>query len=180
LHSRAAELRAAFDRSFAEAARADDQVSHDLIAIRVGAEPFAMRLTDVAGLFADRKVTHVPGGYPAQLGIAGFRGALVPVFSLPRLFACPAGSVPRWLAVAAVVPVALAFDGFDGHLRVPGDAILPRQAPAPRRGIAQQLAPGLAPEFIRTGDVVRPLIHLPSVIDALGATEAPPLQPAPE
>jgi purine-binding chemotaxis protein CheW len=172
LHSRAAELRSAFDRSFAVAARAADQMSQDLIAIRVGGEPFAIRLTDVAGLFADRKVTHIPGGHPAQLGIAGFRGALVPVFSLPLLFACPAGSAPRWLAVAAVAPVALAFDGFESHLRVPADAILPRQAPAPRRG--------MAPEFIRTGDVVRPLIALPSVIDALGATEAPPLQPAQE
>jgi hypothetical protein len=38
----------------------------------------------------------------------------------------------------------------------------------------------MAPEFVRTGDVLRPLIHLPSVIDALGATEAPPLQPAQE
>jgi hypothetical protein len=71
-----------------------------------------------------------------------------------------------------VAPVALAFDGFEGHLRVPADAILPRQSPALRRG--------MAPEFIRTGDVVRPLIALPSVIDALGATEAPPLQPAQE
>jgi purine-binding chemotaxis protein CheW len=170
--SRAAELRAAFDRSFAVAARAGNQVSHDLIAIRVGDEPFAIRLADVAGLFADRKVTHVPGGYPAQLGIAGFRGALVPVFSLPLLFACPGGPVPRWLVVAAAVPVALAFDGFEGHLRMPAHAILPRQAPAPRCG--------MAPEFVRTGDVLRPLIHLPSVIDALGATEAPPLQPAQE
>jgi hypothetical protein len=38
----------------------------------------------------------------------------------------------------------------------------------------------MAPEFVRTGDVVRPLIHLPSVIDALGTTEAPPLEPAQE
>jgi purine-binding chemotaxis protein CheW len=170
--SRAVELRSAFDRSFAVAARAEGQAGHDLIAIRIGDEPFAIRLTDVAGLFADRKVTHVPGGHPAQLGIAGFRGALVPVFSLPSIFASAARSAPRWLAVAAAVPVAFAFDGFEGHLRVPADAILPGQAPAAGRG--------MAPEFIRTADVVRPLIHLPSVIDALGATEAPPLQPAQE
>jgi hypothetical protein len=77
--------------------------------------------------------------------------------------------LPRWLIIAAAMPVALAFDAFEGHLRVPVDAILPRQAPGPRGG--------MAPEFIRSGEAVRPLIHLPSVIDALGATEAPPLEP---
>jgi purine-binding chemotaxis protein CheW len=172
LRSRAVELRSAFDRSFAIASRADDQVTHDLIAIRVGDEPFAIRLNDVASLFADRKVTHVPGGHPAQRGIANFRGTLVPVFSLPLLLNRPAASAARWLAVAAARPVALAFDGFEGHLRVPAGAILPRQPLTPQRG--------MAPEFVRTGDVVRPLIHLPSVIDALGTTEAPPLEPAQE
>lgn len=170
--SRAAELRAAFDRSFAVAARADELAQNDLVAIRVGDEPYAIRVADVAGLFADRQVTHVPGGHPAQLGIAGFRGALVPVFSLRLLFACSPGPMPRWLVVAAAMPVALAFDAFEGHVRVQADDILTRQAPALRHGVA--------PEFVRTGEVVRPLIHLPSVIDALGATEAPPLQPAQE
>jgi hypothetical protein len=36
---------------------------------------------------------------------------------------------------------------------------------------------GYAPEFIRTESVVRPVLHLLSVIDALGATEAPNTEP---
>ena len=172
LQSRAAALRVAFDRSFAVASRADDRLKHDLIAIRIADEAFAVRLADISGLFADRKVVPVPGGHPAQLGIAGFRGTLLPVFSLSMIFVDVARPAPRWLVVAAAAPVALAFDALEGHLRLPADAILPRQAQAPRHR--------MAPEVIRAGDVLRPLIALPSVIDALGATEAPPLQPAQE
>ena len=85
LAERAEEMRADFDRGFAAARRVDIAAKHDLIAIRVGTEPFAIRLTEVSGLFADRKITRVPGSHNALLGIAGFRGALVPVYGLRAL-----------------------------------------------------------------------------------------------
>ena len=73
---RAAELRADFDRGFADAGARRCRAKHDLLAIRVGTEPCAMRLSEIAGLFADRKITRVPGSKAALLGIAGFRGAM--------------------------------------------------------------------------------------------------------
>jgi purine-binding chemotaxis protein CheW len=154
LGERAVELRLAFDRGFAAPLRIEAAATQDLLAIRVSAEPYAIRLSEITGLFVDRKFTRVPGGNAALLGVAGFRGALVPVYSL---------------RIAAAAPVALAFEGFEGHLRAAGDAILPRQSPAKMRGYA--------PEFIRTESVVRPVLHLLSVIDALGATEAPNTEP---
>jgi chemotaxis signal transduction protein len=175
LAGRAAELRSAFDRAFATALRGDAVSKADLIAIRVGGEACAIRLSEVAGLFADRKITPVSGSKAALLGIAGFRGALLPVYSLAALLrgsasialtprARAATPALRWLVVAAAAPLALAFDAFEGHLRVAADAIRPRQA--------NQSAQQFAADFIRTGDIVRPVIALSSAIAALGSLPA--------
>ena len=133
----------AFDRAFAAPLRADAAAKHDLLAIRVGARTLRHALSEIAGLFADRKITRVPGSNAALLGIAGFRGAIVPVYSLPDAArAFRQRSAPRWLVIAAAAPVALAFDAFEGHLRVLG-----RRDPA--AAIARADA-RLRPEFIRT------------------------------
>jgi chemotaxis signal transduction protein len=171
LADRTAALRYAFDRSFAAPLRINLVSTLDLLAIRVEAEPYAMRLSDIAGLFADRSITAVPTGNPALLGLAGFRGAVVPVYGLGRLLGHSEATTqtPRWLIIAAATPVAFAFDVFDGHQRATAEAIVPQQAKTH----------SYAPEFIRAGDVIRPVLHLPSVIAALGGADhggAPSLQ----
>lgn len=165
LAERATALRLSFDRAFAAPLHTDATVKQDLLAIRVGVEPCAIRLSEIAGLFVDRKITRVPGSNAALLGIAGFRGVIVPVYSLCTLLGHSGTHAPRWLVIAASAAVALAFDGFEGHLRVPADAILPEQSPA--------YACGYAPEFVRTANVVRSVLHLASVIKALNATTPP-------
>ena len=125
------ELREAFDRSFADPPRAEVAGHDDLLAVRAGGRRYALRLTQAAGLFPDRPVTRLPGPVSALLGVAGFRGVIVPVYSLAAVFGTggtTAGlhnSRPRWLVLAAgLPPVALAFDELDGHLRVPSDALV--------------------------------------------------------
>lgn len=162
LAKRAAALRLAFDEAFAVPLRTRTTVQHDLLAIRVGTEPYALRLAEIRGLFADRKITRIPGVAATLLGIAGFRGTLMPVYSLRTLLGHSGTQAPRWLVIAADAPVALAFDGFDGHLRAASDAILPQQ---------QKKTRDFAPDFIRAGDLVRPIVHLPSVVDALGPAQ---------
>ena len=106
---RAAELRREFDRSFANPPLAEYAVMHDLLAIRLSAKGFAIRLSEIAGLFADKKITRVPGANAALLGIAGFRGTIVPVYDLQSLLDHSAGPMSRWLIVAAAAPVAFSF-----------------------------------------------------------------------
>lgn len=161
LAERAAELRTDFDRAFAAPSRADVARKLDLLAIGVGAESCAVRLSEITGLFADRKITFVPGSNPALLGIAGFRGVVLPVYNLRTLLGHSAAQTPRWLLIAAAAPVALAFDAFEGHLRAAADAILSQQSDAKMRDYAR--------EFLRTTDTVRSVLHLPSVIEAFGA-----------
>jgi chemotaxis signal transduction protein len=156
---RAAELRLAFDRAFAEPVRLDTALKEDLLAVRVETQAFAIRLSEISGLFADKKITPVPGGHAALRGIAGFRGAIVPVYDLHILFGRSGSSTPRWLVIAAAAPVALAFAAFEGQLRVVREAIVPQPSRADHRGYVR--------EFVGTEAFVGPIMHLPSVLEAI-------------
>jgi chemotaxis signal transduction protein len=159
---RAFELKRDFDRAFAEPARVARTGNVDLIGLRVGGKPYAIRLDEIAGLHADKKVTRVPGGAQALRGVAGFRGALMPVYDLRIMLGHPGTETPRWLVLAAAAPLALAFDGFQGQLRVAREEILPQQAGADT----------YAREIVRSKDFLGPVMHLPSVIEAIRALRA--------
>jgi purine-binding chemotaxis protein CheW len=158
--SRVSALRTAFDRSFAEPPHIDLTQMEDLLAVRVGDDVFAIRLSEITGLHAGKKITRVPGGNPALLGIAGFRGAIHPVYGLTLLLGRHAETEPRWLVIAAAASVALAFDGFDGHVRVASETICPRDASAKDQPYAR--------DFVPIQQLVRPILHLPSILDATG------------
>lgn len=154
LAERLADIRHAFDRSFAEPPRPVAARLEDLLAVRVAERPYAIRVTAIAGLFVDRTVTPVPGPLPELLGVAGFRGAIVPVYDLGALLGCPPSAAPRWLVLAADTPaVALAFDRVDGHLRVPAEALA--DAGDERPGRPPRSYPR---EVVRTSDGVRPVV----------------------
>ena len=161
--ARAADMRLAFDRAFADPARLDTATTESLLAIRIGTQPCAIRLSEITGVFADKTITRVPGSGTALLGIAGFRGAIVPVYGLRTLLGQsgdpPGSGTPRWLVIAAAASVALAFDAFDGQLRVAPDAILPRQSRPEMTSYAR--------DFVRTQHFARPIMHLPSVLAAI-------------
>lgn len=166
LAARAAELREDFDRTFAEPVRLDTTVNVALLAIRVGARPMALRLSEISGLFAGKTVTRIPGSHPAMRGVAGFRGSMLPVYDLNVLLGLANGQAPRWLVIAATAPVALAFDTFVRQLRVVQDSILPQAG--------QQDAAGHAREFVRTQDFAGPILHLPSVLAAIRSFNVDP------
>lgn len=164
IDDRAAQMRREFDRSFADAPRAATEVPHDLVAIRIGGDPYALRVAEIAGLHVDRPVESVPSRIPELAGIAGFRSSLVPVFDLAALLGYPAATASRWIAIAATTSIGFAFETFEGHLRlVPGSIVscAPVDAPAHVRAVA------------RDGGQVRPIVHLPSLIEAI-ATRALP------
>lgn len=150
-------LREAFDRSFAQAPSTEAAAVENLLAIKVGADPYVLRMTEVSGLFADKKVTRLPSPVSELSGIAGFRGAVLPVYDLAMLLGYPRATSPRWLVVIAVTPVALAFDRFDGYLNVRDTAIVPEARPEERERHVR--------EVVQTVDLVRPLISLASVLE---------------
>jgi chemotaxis signal transduction protein len=156
---KAAELRRGFDQSFAEVRHPETDLGENLLAISVGSALYALKLTEVSGLFTDKKVIRVPGPIRELLGIAAFRGTLLPVYDLRALLGQPVNRTPRWLAVAAAMPVGLAFDQFDGHAHVNREAIVP---------VADAGAgPTHVREVVHAPHFVRPIVHLPSLLEAL-------------
>lgn len=125
VQSRLTGLRTDFDRSFAEPVRPHAEDSVELLAIRAGGRPYALRLSQASGVHPDRPVTALPGPLPALLGVAGFGGGILPVYDLAALLGHPAGDRPRWLVLAAgTPPLAFAFGQLDGHVRVADDSII--------------------------------------------------------
>lgn len=154
------DLARAFDADFTRPVAARAAAVEDVLAIRVGGDPYALVRNELAGLYADKPVTPLPGGAPWLLGISGFRGALVPVYDLRAVLGGPgAASPPRWLVTAAAAPLALAFDRFDAVLRVPREAIAARAVGAA----------GHAPRVVRAGGEARPVLDVPSIVAAIRA-----------
>jgi chemotaxis signal transduction protein len=160
--ARVGELKRMFDQTFAEAPRSDaESPEGDLLAVSVGGDPYAIRLSEVAGLLSDRKVTWLPGSAIELIGLMGVRGALVPVYDLGALLGYSRAAVPHWFLIAAAVHVALAIDRFDGYLRVPREAVSTESAPS-----GAKHSPHVR-EVVRTAELVRPIIDMPSVLDAI-------------
>jgi purine-binding chemotaxis protein CheW len=179
LERRLAELREEFDRSFADPPRSAVAGHDDLLAIRAGGVRYALRLTQAAGLFPDRPVTRLPGPLGALLGVAGFRGAIVPVYDLAAVLGTggtPGRRTddehgPRWLVLAAGQPaVALAFAELDGHLRIPSDGLVEEVAGHGPHGCLRGIVP------LPGG--ARPIVDVPAVraavAAAVGRVTAPP------
>lgn len=162
---RAAQMREQFDATFAHAPLPPADATEDLLAIRVGQSPYALRLGQVSGLFADKRVTAVPGATGGLLGIAGFRGSVVTVYDLRALLGESGRGPCRWMVLAASDPsIGLAFDELESYLRVPAGAIAAEKvagpATAPRR------------ETVRVTGGERLVVPIPTLLDTIDASRA--------
>jgi chemotaxis signal transduction protein len=169
--AQAAELREQFDRGFALPAAAATEVLEDFLAIRVGAVRYAFRLLELGGLFRERTIVAVNARAPALLGVAGFRGKLAPIHDLGQLLGQASQVTPRWIVLArGPTPVGFAFEGFEAHLRLPtGQVVASDGADA-----ANVRPAGVDPHvcgLLKTSDAVRPLIHVASLLAAIGKGE---------
>lgn len=121
IERRLVELREAFDASFATPAHRGDIDQQDMLAIRVGSGQFAVRVSELAGVHACRKIVPLPGEVLGLLGIVGIRGRLVAAYRLADLVgAGPPEGQMRWLLVCATDnQVGLVIESLDAYLRVP-------------------------------------------------------------
>jgi chemotaxis signal transduction protein len=127
LEQRAAELRQAFDESFAARPNEAPPRLEDMLAVRVAGDRYAIALSDVAALVARPVVVAAPVHALGFVGLFALRGAVIPVFGLDRLlgYAAEPGA-PRWAVVARNEdPIAFAFSVLDGHLRLAASEVRP-------------------------------------------------------
>ena len=121
VEGRVAELRAEFDSAFARRPAAEGGELTDVLALRVGDDAGALRLSDLAEVLAHPVLTPVPTSVPALIGLAAGRGYPIGVFDLGLLLGHRPVE-PRWLVRAAAAPVGLVFEHFDGYQRISLDS----------------------------------------------------------
>ena len=167
---RLAELRRAFDRSFATPPPSGAAEQQPLIVIRLAGETLVLRAGDITGITRRRRLVPLPSRTPELLGLAGIRGVLVPVFNLAAILALPfRAAEPGWFALAVrEAPIALAFDEFEGQVEVERTCLYDDQT-APARPHIRQL--------VRIGPLVRPVIEVPSILEAIRKDAGLPGQP---
>jgi chemotaxis signal transduction protein len=163
---RAAELRRSFDESFARAPFRATEPFEDLLALRIAGDAFAVRRSDVGALLAGRKLSRLPGPWSAFLGVVGFRGQIVPVYSLRGVLGYPPGDSPRWAILAAAGdPVALAFDQYEGYLRLAVSQLAPPDG--------SDIMPHHVCALARHQGIARAVLNVPSVLDTIRSRVRP-------
>ena len=153
-----AELRRVFDQARAAPFSSGmEEQAEDLLAIRVSRDSYAIRVNEISGLATDRKIVAFPSLIPELLGVAGIRGALVPVYSLAMLLGYKAETErTRWLALCGTEdPVALAFSEFEGYVRVS----LTKLYAAEQKDVARTHVQ----HVVRATDMVRAVVSIPLI-----------------
>lgn len=153
-------LREAFDGAYAQVAEEAPVGVENLLAVRIAGEPYAIRVAEIAGLYADRRVVRLPVAEPALIGMASFRRRIAPVYDLARLLGCTAAAAPTWLVLArAGDVVALAFEAFEGHCSVTAEQLIGAgSAPA---------TPSVLRGAVRAQGAIRPIVDLPLVLQGI-------------
>jgi purine-binding chemotaxis protein CheW len=123
--SNAAQLRQAFDSTFALPPSLTSPELEELLTIRVAGDPYAIRLFDIVEIVSGRRVVSVPAVTPDLLGLSGIHGGIVPVFSLSSILGYgPDAGSPQWMILCgSEEPIALAFSDFEGYLQLPRSAL---------------------------------------------------------
>jgi chemotaxis signal transduction protein len=154
----AAVLRREFDLAFAQPPHTENASLENMLAVRIGGDPYAIRLAEITGLYAGRRIVELRTSTPELLGMVGFRGQIAPVYDLAALLGYDTRRAPRWFVL---VPwretVALAFDAFEAQLTIPAERFV---ATAGEGGDTRAHVRGA----VHADSIVRPLLHLPSAI----------------
>jgi chemotaxis signal transduction protein len=158
---KAAQLRQAFDHTFALPPSLASPEVEDLLTIRVAGDPYAIRVLEIIRIVSQRSVVSVPAATPDLLGLAGIRGGIVPVFGLSSILGYgPDPGSPRWMILCgSEEPIALAFSDFEGHLRLPTSAF---HADENVRATRKQVK--YVNQVASTPDGVRAVISIPLIM----------------
>jgi len=152
-------LRETFDHHFSLRPNQVGQAGVKLQAISVLGRPFALLLSELAGLGKLGKLVRLPGGLEGFRGVVGVRGRLVAVYSLARLLGFGRDEGEGWLALLGEdASVGFAFAHIlDTHV-VPPEALHPVD---PDHANKQYIT------AVWAADPARPVVSLPRLAHAL-------------
>lgn len=156
---RLAELRRDFDRAFADPYPDEPEEVESLLAIRLQEDPYGLLVGEISAVDRAGSIVPLPSRSPGLIGIAGYRGAILPVYGLASLMGYERSpESPRWLVVCGKrEPLALAVSELEGYVQVPKGSF---HAP-------DQKARKHVQRFARIGETVRAIVSVPSVLEAI-------------
>jgi chemotaxis signal transduction protein len=153
------QLRRAFDEAFAAPAVHPAEDLTTLIAIRVAGQAYALRATEITALAKRSRIVPVPSRVPELLGLAGIRGAPVPVYDLAALLGLSRNGEPQWLALThREAQLALAVDEIEGLVEIRKTNLFTDDT-SPSGGHARQLA--------RIGADTRAVVDITAVMETI-------------
>jgi purine-binding chemotaxis protein CheW len=164
-------LRREFDRVFASPDREKGEEVENILAIRVSGDPYGLSVREIQAVMKSVPVLPLRSRSPGFLGIAGYRGGILPVYRLSTLLGHEASrEAPRWLAVCGERDaIALAFEVLEGYLLVPGKSFYTPEA-SPRKHVDR---------FARIGESARGIIRVAPVLDAIRGRQQTTAGPGP-
>jgi chemotaxis signal transduction protein len=159
----AAALRETFDQSFAAPTAPVSERPVALLAIRVAADPFVLRLAEVAGLHKGLRLLPIPSPDARLLGIVALRGVMAPIYDLAALLQYAAAQSPRWIVLTAGPhPVGFAFEVFERRLQVPEASLTNVQ-----NGVAGDADRQHTQGTVRAAGALRLIIHMASLLSTI-------------
>src|SRR6185295_15051934 len=130
-----------------------------MLAITVAGDRFALRIHELAGLARTGKIIAVPGPTKGLLGIMGFRGGILPVFSLATLlgYVTPAQN-PWFVHCGSNNRVVLAFSEFEYSFQAALSDI---------STVEHGTINNHSREMVVSNGSTRPVISVPSILAAI-------------
>jgi chemotaxis signal transduction protein len=147
------ELRREFDAAFVDPT-SERPLVEDFLSLRLGGDPYAFRLHEISGLFADKPIVKIPSFVPELRGIVGLRSVILPVYDLGALLGYPKTRDLRWIVALGQHSLGLGFATFEGQARVPLELV---------SGDSAQAAGKKHVHGVTQHDGVRPIIDLESL-----------------
>lgn len=153
LETTLAALRREFDAVFVDPP-GERLVVEDFLSLRLGGDPYALRLHEISGLFLDKRIVKIPSFVSELRGIVGLRSVILPVYDLGALLGYPKTRDLRWIVTLGEPSIGLGFSTFEGQARIPEDLV------------SSDTRAGAGTEHVRgvtRHDGVRPIIDLESL-----------------
>jgi purine-binding chemotaxis protein CheW len=161
-------MRREFDRGFSKPAHHKTSTLQNYLGIRLGDDPYAIRVNDIAGLYADHPIMPLLSQSPSLLGLVGLRGQIVPAYDLASLYGYVRKTAPRWMILLRLKePVALAFEHFDMHFSADITDIVPATKAISN---TSDYAKNQGHDAVYDATTIRPIIQLQSLPDPIRRT----------
>lgn len=163
---RALALAREFDDGFRRAIETSAAPDQGFLAIRVGADPYALRVIETSGLYSDKRITKLPTSSPGLLGLAGIRGVAVPTYDIGVLLGYPPSRAPTHAIVTtgSSRSIGFALESVPAHFRAStGELVLAEPDTAERPHLVGA---------VELGGRLHPIILVSSMLAAIEARAA--------